>query len=320
MAVYALALAALTLGNLVGPERWWWSSFNLYLPQWLWALPGLALLAVAARFFRRFLWLPLLCLLWVVGPIMGFCWHFGGKAAGTRLRVMTYNVKAGARNRDALLREIQQANPDILVLQEASTRITRRLEAAFPDWNTYRRDQFYVASRHPIFNLELSPRAFPGTSPPALRCQVQIDGTDIAVYSAHLVSPRRGLLMLRWNKAGGINDWEWNVTQRRKQVEVLAEQARSERGPVIVAGDLNAPVQSLICRSLFDAGLRDAFSDSGRGYGYTYGHTQKLRHSYVRIDHILTSNHFAAESCWAGGGAGSDHRPVIADLVLRPTP
>jgi endonuclease/exonuclease/phosphatase (EEP) superfamily protein YafD len=64
-------------------------------------------------------------------------------------------------------------------------------------------------------------------------------------------------------------------------------------------------------------GLRDAFSTAGLGYGYTYGHGLRLGHSFVRIDHILVSRHWDVVRSWTGGAAGSDHRPVIADLVLK---
>jgi len=84
-----------------------------------------------------------------------------------------------------------------------------------------------------------------------------------------------------------------------------------------VAGDFNAPVQSIVCRKLMRHGLTDAFSTAGQGYGYSFGHELRLvAHSYVRLDHILASRHWRVERCWTGGADASDHRPVIADLVL----
>jgi endonuclease/exonuclease/phosphatase family metal-dependent hydrolase len=41
--------------------------------------------------------------------------------------------------------------------------------------------------------------------------------------------------------------------------------------------------------------------------------------SWMRIDHIMMSSHFQSRDCWTGTGEASDHRPVIADLVLGQT-
>jgi len=89
---------------------------------------------------------------------------------------------------------------------------------------------------------------------------------------------------------------------------------------LIVGGDLNAPPASLASRTLTDSGLVDAFAAGGRGYGYTFGHSLRLRRSFLRLDRILVSRHFAVVAAHVGSATGSDHRPVIADLVLARQP
>jgi endonuclease/exonuclease/phosphatase (EEP) superfamily protein YafD len=84
-----------------------------------------------------------------------------------------------------------------------------------------------------------------------------------------------------------------------------------------VAGDLNAVESSPIVRTLLALGLRDAFSSAGRGYGYSHGHSLRLRHDFLRIDHILVSPQVGVMDSFVGQSNASDHRPVIADLVLR---
>jgi endonuclease/exonuclease/phosphatase (EEP) superfamily protein YafD len=39
--------------------------------------------------------------------------------------------------------------------------------------------------------------------------------------------------------------------------------------------------------------------------------------SFLRIDHILVSPEIGVVDAFAGGKEGSEHRPVIADLLLR---
>src|SRR5207244_3429844 len=97
-----------------------------------------------------------------------------------------------------------------------------------------------------------------------------------------------------------------------RQVRRAGQQVIARRRAL--PADLTAPVPSLSCRRLFQAGLSDAFSAAGRGYGYTYGHNLPLGYSYVRLDHIMATSPWQVEDCWAGDERGSDHRPVIADL------
>jgi endonuclease/exonuclease/phosphatase (EEP) superfamily protein YafD len=116
---------------------------------------------------------------------------------------------------------------------------------------------------------------------------------------------------------------ENNVEARVTQVQALQGYIRQEQGPVIVAGDLNSPDASQVCATLRGVGLHDAFAEGGKGYGYTYGHfllqhrLPALNVSWIRIDHFMMSSQFQARHCWTGTGDASDHRPVIADLVLR---
>jgi len=119
-----------------------------------------------------------------------------------------------------------------------------------------------------------------------------------------------------------IQQLENNVEARLTQVRTLREYVRQEQGPVIIVGDLNSPDASLVCKTLRAVDLHDAFAEGGKGYGYTYGHfllqhrVPALNVSWMRIDHIMLSSQFQSRHCWTGTGKASDHRPVIADLVL----
>jgi len=70
-------------------------------------------------------------------------------------------------------------------------------------------------------------------------------------------------------------------------------------------------------------GLHEAFAESDRGYGYTYGHFLLSRRfpwfphlSWMRIDHVIVSPGVEVQQCWTGTGRASDQRPVFADLRL----
>ena len=88
--------------NWVGADRWWFGALNLYLPQIVWAAPGVLLTVLSLKAARRWVWAPLLCVAWVLGPIMGFCWGTQGppgSAGDPPMRIMTWNVKDGGHNK-----------------------------------------------------------------------------------------------------------------------------------------------------------------------------------------------------------------------------
>jgi endonuclease/exonuclease/phosphatase (EEP) superfamily protein YafD len=155
--------------------------------------------------------------------------------------------------------------------------------------------------------------SYAGSSHHVTRTAVKVGKTWVALYDAHLLSPRVGLHGVRHRdfEALAAND-----DARYFESTRLAGYIRQERGPVLLTGDLNAPVQSLVCRNLFAAGLRDAFCDAGLGYGYSYGQFTKARFPYVRIDHIMFNKRLAAVNCRVGNAVGSDHSPVVADIVV----
>ncbi len=314
---YLMALLALTISNALGPELSGLGSVNLYLPQWLWAIPGGLLLLLTLAVARAWAWVPLIALLWVFGPLMGFCGKgaFSGSAggAGIHLRIMTYNVKWGIHDGHAIAADVLAYHPDILQLQDSEGVLNGELGKVVAGWNVRISGQYIVASPHPLPSLESRDISFAGTNHHCVRYVLQAGGTPVTIYNVHLLSPRNGLVSMRHHQIGGM---EGNADARLQEADRLAGYVQQESGSTLLTGDLNAPVQSLVCRKLFRAGLKDAFSESGFGYGYTYGQATRVGHPYVRIDHVLASHQWRIEHCWVGNTQGSEHSPVIADLVL----
>jgi endonuclease/exonuclease/phosphatase (EEP) superfamily protein YafD len=314
--LYVLVLALVTAVNIYGPEETWLGSLNLYLPQWLWALPAIPLLPLTLRTGWRRIWAPLLCLLWAVGPLMGFCWRWSSVKApanSIHLRVMTYNVKWGMHNAEAIARDVETFHPDVLQMQDSSGVLSGPLGRVLIGWNVSISGQYIIASRFPLSRVEGRNISFPGSAHHCLRATLTVQHRPITLYNVHLITPRPALLSIRHRQIDGL---EANTDQRLYEVKMLGDALKAESGPLVLTGDLNAPVQAVVCRSLFAAGLRDAFSEAGRGYGYTYGQYTRLRHPYLRIDHIMVNAPWQVEDCRVGNRIGSEHIPVIADLVL----
>lgn len=252
-------------------------------------------------------------------------------AEGRSLRFMTYNVKSyravWRRNGfDQIAEEIGSHDPDIVVMQDAHELVTRGLPpemlAVLPDRKTYLFGQYVVASRYPLRDCAPGDIGFGEARHTFVHCVVKVNGQDVDLFTAHLITPREGLNAARHDQLSGLDDWRQNFASRLIQSHKLqaALMQRDVRRPVIVAGDLNAAEHSPVVGNLLALGLRDAFSVAGMGYGYTVGHALKPGLSFLRIDHVLVSTDVGVSRCVTGWRGASEHRPVIADLVLPRLP
>jgi vancomycin resistance protein VanJ len=327
-ALYALVLAALTLLNRTGIDRWWFGALNLYLPQMLWALPGVLLVLYALCKVRRLVWAPLLCIAWVLGPIMGFCWHYTSSPEppeSVTVRVMTCNVKQGRRDIYSLKQDIVRNSPDVVLFQNAEGVLNGPLGDFFREWNVRTHGRYLIASRHPLGEAEIRLAPYLGENHTCLRCRLMLGPETVTLYDIYFQSPREGLsaFILPGGLSSAVGKVERNMEARVSQARSIGELVKKEEGPVIVTGDLNSADSSRACKALRGAGLHDAFAEGGTGYGYSYGHyfltflPERLRFSWLRIDHIMMNSGLRTNSSWTGSGAGSDHRPVFADLVFR---
>jgi vancomycin resistance protein VanJ len=331
--VYASTLLAITFLNRIGADRFWLGALNLYLPQFMWAVPGVVLTLLIFRVDRAWSWLPLLCVLWVLGPIMDGKISPGKSVDSNRtlkLRVMTWNIKYGSYQIAPLLEELECNAPDLVFFQDASGSMNGPLRDYFSNWQVRAFGQYVIASKYPLSEAQVHELpSFGGGKERFLRCQMTVGPALVSLYNVHLKTPRRSLNGFRaartvpWYLPEAIDLFDHNVRTRELQALCVAGALSHESGPVLVAGDLNAPDGSLACATLRNAGLHDAFSEGGLGYGYSYGQLlfkhrlPWLQLSWMRIDHIMLGRMFVAERCWTGTGEASDHRPVVADLRLR---
>lgn len=276
-------------------------------------------------------------LLLLLGPVMGL--SIGRAEGGTQLlRVMTYNVKSERATErpggyDAILTELREQAPDLLVLQEAegladANRVPEALRQWLGEHRVWQRGQYLVASRHPLRGCRTLPLTQLRPDAEYLRCTLVVGERPVEVVTVHLHSPRQGLNATRQAQLGGLPEWRANATVRLAEARQLAEDLRQTparpgrdgSAPLIVAGDLNAVESSPVLQSLLATGLRDAWSSSSVGWGYTHGHSLYPHVDLLRIDHILVSPDIAVRRAWVGGRQGSEHRPLIAELWLSRSP
>lgn len=296
-----------------------------YVPYPLYLLPFLVLVPAATLVGRFWVGLALAGLVFVATQVMDLQMHLG-ESGSNRIRVLTFNVKDYITRRDPsgltnISDEIDRHDPDIFVLQDATSFQPDRIDPTFErvllgHRNSYRFGQYVIASRFPLRDCRNGWISFRNEPHTYATCVVSVGTQDIDLITTHFMTPRFGLEAARFNLIRGMPEWTESLSDRMTQARSLAADVQALKRPVIVAGDLNALNRSTIVRTLTDAGLRDAFSVAGRGYGYTWGHSLRFRFSFLRIDHILVSREFRVARSFIGRHAGSAHRPVIADLYL----
>lgn len=334
-AVVVLAATGVVLlfaGQVVEPRQLPGLVLINYVPFPAYLLP--VVVALLASWALGWVWrvLAMACLAFTLTVLMGLAWGQPDEGHG-RVRFMTYNVKAylASKTPDGfakLAQEINEHQPDILVLQDAQTLSSGQdgrerdplSEVVSQRREVFQHGQYVVASRWPLSDCRVGGIPIGGQPHGFVHCVVTAHGKRFNVVTAHFLSPRDGLNAARKEGMEGMGDWQQNMLARLQQTGMLAEHLRQMSGPIVLGGDLNAPEASAVVQTLLNTGLRDAFSSAGRGYGYTYGHALLRGLSFLRIDHVLVSHDIGVVRAFPGGAEASEHRPLIADLVLNRQP
>jgi hypothetical protein len=231
---------------------------------------------------------------------------------GVALRIVSLNC-ASVGGKAAL--EVEQFDPDIILLQESPS----RLEIESVATKLFGADAGMIAGREAsiIVRGNVSPVVLPASLESYfVQARVQLkSGLDMQVISLRLVEPYVRVDL--WSP----DCWKqqrMNRQKRHKQLQAIADQIRTvpPTTPVIVGGDFNAPSGDAIFRVL-QPRLRDSFAEGGVGFGNTI--TNEF--PFHRIDQIWISDHFEAAAVVARRTQNSDHRMVVCDLVIEfPSP
>jgi vancomycin resistance protein VanJ len=305
----------------IGGDRWWFATVMLFGPRWIYALP-MAVLVPAAIPTRRGLLRPLaaaaIVLIW---PIMGLCLPWGRLASGSgpAVRVLSCNIDVSAVDRRKLAALIDDAQPDLVALQECATDVDSDWPAG---WHVRRAGQLLVGSRYPIRDVQSALCRHPASPwPPvhALCCLVETEAGPVRFCCIHLQSPHEGLSEVldrhRLVNPERKTQLAADIENRRRASEDLVEWLGRFHEPLILAGDFNMPDDSSIYRRSWGQ-YTSAFAVSGLGFGYTKWTPVRTWRYGLRIDHILAGNDWCVTRCWVGPDVQSDHLPLLADLRL----
>jgi endonuclease/exonuclease/phosphatase family metal-dependent hydrolase len=234
------------------------------------------------------------------------------RVTGWPIRVMSYNLHqgfatSGALDLEALARTIEDAEADVVALQEVSRGwvingstdmlawLSRRLRmsvawgpAADAVWGNA------VLSRRTIVvydQIEL-PRGGVAMRRGALAAEIELGGRDRLVMIATHLHHVEGHSQVRVPQATALVEW-WK-----------------KRESTVVLGDFNAAPDAPEMEVLRAAGLRDAFLLAGSGPGLTFSSDNPQR----RIDYIWLSPDLLARDFRVMPGQASDHLGIAVTI------
>jgi endonuclease/exonuclease/phosphatase (EEP) superfamily protein YafD len=228
----------------------------------------------------------------------------GTPSGGTKLRVMAFNTKIGAGSVPELAALIRREKPDVLTVQELT-----------PEWAA----EFAALSLFPYSAL----RALPGASGTGIWARYPLAGNRtvdpksgfdqtaaaltlpggavVEMVSAHPRPP-----IFRPEQFGSPSRW----------VGDLERLPAASEAPRVMAGDFNASFDHSPFRKLVDTGYADAAAEVGKGLVPTW--PMNGNHAPpVTLDHVLVSAPGDAASFDAYTISGSDHRAIVAELIIR---
>ncbi len=228
-----------------------------------------------------------------------------GPAAGLPLRIGVANLLLGHASPEAVVALVCSERIDVLVTPELTPRAVTRLGVA----GLGRLLPHHVLA--PAAGGEgngvwsrwaLRPSGAAAGYPVGPHVAVQMPGAgDVEVVAAHPAPP----------KAVHVRSGEWAAGLR-----ALPRPRPGRRW--ILAGDLNATLDHALLREVLAGGWTDAAAAVGAGLRPTWGPLAAGRAwpAVVAIDHVLVDDTVAVRSVAVRRLAGSDHRAIVAELVV----
>ena len=334
IAVYGLSVTAYLLARVGFGERVWLVAMcNNCVPWLVWMGLGAGGIALFSQHRRRLIALQ-------IPGVVAFALLYGDLFwphdpvapvnGGLELTVATYNILSIHTDPRRITQAIDALDADIIGLQELgpdhAATFEREMVGDYP-YQALHPSPFGfgigLLSRYPIQD-ETVLLTYPKHERRVLmRAVLDVQGTRVTVYVAHPIVPFP-LKNQPWQRVMPGTLWFpslYDDNERDRQIGVLSDHIRQDEGPVLVLCDCNMSDQSDAYRAL-DTALDDAFHERGWGMGFSstrFMSTHRVLPLFARIDYVWHSEHFTALDATVGAtSGGSDHRPVVAELVLKP--
>lgn len=211
--------------------------------------------------------------------------------------------------------------PDIFCIQEGGSNQTReRLQNTLEYPYYFKEKGTLLFSKYPFEDSGIIP--FEKTSNSCIWGDLKTPQGTVRVYSVHLQSNWLAPAAMRvaedgdprkketWNGVAEVMRLYKNAASRRaSQSERVAAHIAKSPHPVILCGDLNDTPVSYVYHVLSE-NLTDSFCEKGAGFGFTYAGKIPA----LRIDYVMSDDHFEVTNHQVHKLELSDHYPVSVRL------
>lgn len=315
-----VALLLATLAGYLGSLHWILDLFSHFRPQLSVATVGFLLLAI---FLRRPLAAGLASILLLANlyPLWPYLSATPAMAQADRptLRAMTFNLQHEFGDLDALEKFLERHRPTFVLLTELPKGSGPWLANLKKDYPYQALDEFNspfdlaLISRWPLTDPVFDRQTWP--SLPVLTTQIcPPKADDGQLVPASIGVPADGCVSLVGLHAANPLFGQGSRL-RDIQLRLAAEKAAaSSDGAVLMMGDLNATPWSPIFGQVEEIG---GLRDSARGFPLSATWVSRSPLIGLQIDHVLLGSRLQVNGRHIGQDLGSDHFPVLTDIVLR---
>ena len=226
-------------------------------------------------------------------------------ASKVPMRIAAANIFFRNTNYDAVAAWIRETDADLTVLVEAT-----------PGWrDALRAELTEFAFVHLVARHGRSGKLLIARERPAHMTALGANGVRSPTPLV-TIEHRGGRLMV----AGVHTEWPMGparTARRNESLYDLARQMRSATLPMVAIGDFNVTPFSAAFQTMLEQGHGRR---AAAGYGWLPTWPVFFPAAGIQIDHVVYSREIAITGLRTGAGLGSDHRWIVADLLVPVQP
>ena len=300
-------------------DSWWPATLLLFLGRWPWMLPAIPLLLLALLLKRRTAAVATTAsvaigLFGIMQLSVGSRRLSEPSYSDSRVRIITFNIDGDAPAPLQLVELVNEWEPDVFAVQECGPRSREQL-ANIPG---YRSDVGVTCllTKFEILSVDsLRREAFRDAGGAAWVKRYRLKGPagEFDFTNLHLDTPRKAFDVLIKGDTGATAAISYKTSVRDVESRLARRWVDLGKGPRLVAGDFNMPVESAIFRAHWGS-MTDGWEAAGLGFGYT----RLAGWISLRIDHVLADSSWSVQSARVLPDYGSDHLPVMVEVDLKP--